>query len=127
MFYCWSQAVNSFSRAVHLNPEDTELREDDLDWAFTLLRKRERLDQERLKEKQTSAKTQTSGVKLTELKETVSEPLDELTDDSSGSDNVVEVYKNTGSNTETGTCDNDNVKKMHKLPYNYVQMRDFTS
>jgi len=37
-------AVKSFERAVHLNPADEELRRDDLDWAVSLLRDKQKLD-----------------------------------------------------------------------------------
>ena len=34
-------AVKSFQKAVHLNPDDEELRKDDLDWALGLLKKKD--------------------------------------------------------------------------------------
>ena len=38
-------AVKSFQRAVHLNPEDEELRREDLEWAVGLLRHSEQMKQ----------------------------------------------------------------------------------
>ena len=36
-------AVKSFQRAVHLNPDDEELRKEDLDWAVGLLKHSEQM------------------------------------------------------------------------------------
>jgi len=38
------QAVKSFSRAVHINPSNAELREDDLMWAVELVHRKASLD-----------------------------------------------------------------------------------
>ena len=34
-------AVKSFQKAVHLNPDDQDLRKDDLEWALSILKKRD--------------------------------------------------------------------------------------
>ena len=58
-------AVRSFERALHLNPADQELREDDLQWAVSLLREKQRQESE-----ETSVCGQTEGInsKLTKLR-----------------------------------------------------------
>ena len=40
-------AVKSFQKAVHLNPDDEELRKDDLEWALSILKQKdEKIDSE---------------------------------------------------------------------------------
>ena len=34
-------AVKSFQKAVHLNPDDEELRKDDLEWALSILKQKD--------------------------------------------------------------------------------------
>ena len=42
------QALKSFSRAVHINPANTELRNDDLMWAAELVHRKASLEREKL-------------------------------------------------------------------------------
>jgi len=56
-------AVTSFEKALHLNPGDQELRRDDLDWAVSLLRQRQRQTSE-----DTSQPTDNSSSNLIKLR-----------------------------------------------------------
>lgn len=105
------QAVQSFSRAVHLNPGDRELWEEDLLWSHSLLEKRKLLEQE--KQELEKAK---SGVAITEI-HSDGDDADEVREKN---ERKIEVYKYTsgGTNSASQTV-------IEKVPTNYVQMRDY--
>ncbi|XP_052774535.1 tetratricopeptide repeat protein 33-like [Mya arenaria] len=109
------KAIQSFSRAVHLNPANQELREDDLLWAVSLLWKRKKLEEDKIRQQEDLKKT--SGVKITEIKQSDCES--DVNEDTG--DTVVDIYRGTGNKLETDTKVNENIKR---LPSNYVQMRD---
>ena len=58
-------AVKSFQKAVHLNPEDEELRREDLEWAVGLLKHSEQM-KESLETTTTEAKGDISVVGQTD-------------------------------------------------------------
>ncbi|KAH3848885.1 tetratricopeptide repeat protein 33-like [Dreissena polymorpha] len=110
-------AVNSFSRAVHLNPDDKELWKDDLLWAYSLLQKREQLEGE--KEKQKEEMKVKAGVRITEIKEGNDINSAEACDLDKESCKTVSVCKNV-----TNIQKIDAGASVKKIPTNYVQMRD---
>lgn len=101
-------AVLSFSRAVHLNPGDKELWEEDLDWAFSLLKKHRKIEQQKRQE----LEQKSNGVKIVEL-ENVAQ----------ASSAVIPFKGNLTEHKSLPDNDKcfDNIKR---LPTNYVQMRD---
>lgn len=102
---------------MHLNPDDKELWEDDLLWAYSLLRKREQLEEEKRKEKE-EMKCK-ACVKITEIKHGDEvNAADECGPEEDGC-KIVSVCKHIGSIPKIDA--GDTVKK---LPTNYVQMRD---
>ena len=110
------QALKSFSRAVHLNPEDRELWEDDLMWANSLLLKKQRLDEE----KKLEMNQKNTGVTITELDNDESEACE-----TESSDNKLEIY--SGKQERHKFQDSGSTADaMKKLPNNYIQMRDPT-
>jgi len=93
--------MNSFSRAVHINPANTELREDDLMWAAELVRQKASLD------RAAAAPSNSSAVELDADGETVDE-------------NQFTVQHINSSNL----LDEPSAVELEKLPSNYVAMRN---
>ncbi|XP_045159179.2 tetratricopeptide repeat protein 33-like [Mercenaria mercenaria] len=103
-------AVDSFSRAVHLNPGSKELWEDDLMWAYSLLQKRQKLEEEK---KQILKEKFGGGVKIVEVGSDIDTDVD---DEEKAVDIYRQVHEQGGKKTEG--------KSLRNLPTNYVQMRD---
>ena len=107
--------MKSFSRAVHLNPGDRELWEEDLMWAHSLVQKREKLEEE--KELEKKRLNTVKPLTITEIgsEDTINvEPTIE---------NAVEVYKNSYSGSRTREFELEEMP-LKGIPSNYVQMRD---
>ena len=95
--------MKSFSRAVHINPANTEMREDDLMWAAELVRRKASLDQ--------AAAEAASNGSITEL-------------DADG-DSVKDDNQLTAQCTDScNLSPEQSAVEMEKLPSNYVIMRD---
>lgn len=101
--------MQSFSRAVHLDPGNKDLWEDDLMWAYSLLQKREKLQGERKQLLEGKEK----GVKIVEVENDIENDVD---DDGK----IVDIYRQVHEQGEVKTEE----KSIRKLPMNYIQMRD---
>jgi len=99
------QALKSFCRAVHLNPANTELLEDDLTWAAELVRRKASLEND----------------KEVESTSTCSENVIKLATDANGIEGDDQFVT-----LETSSCsslDEQFTPELEKLPPNYVAMR----
>lgn len=94
------QALKSFSRAVHINPEDADLREDDLNWAAELVHRKAQFDR--------AAVEAASSSDITEL-DADSTSIDSDNQLTSQHSNLPNKPFNVGLN---------------ELPLSYVAMRD---
>ncbi|WAR24747.1 TTC33-like protein, partial [Mya arenaria] len=83
-----------------------ELREDDLLWAVSLLWKRKKLEEDKIRQQEDLKKT--SGVKITEIKQSDCES--DVNEDTG--DTVVDIYRGTGNKLETDTKVNENIKRL---------------
>lgn len=101
------QAVKSFCRAVHLNPGEREVWEEDLSWACDLLAKKQRIQRELAETRQRADKTQ--GARVEDLENSsVCKDLER-----------VSSYKDIEEDSGGGLAENVNT-----IPSNYIVMRD---
>lgn len=100
-------AVQSFSRAVHLNPGDRDLWDNDLMWAYSLLEKRKKLEEEKRK----LLEENKSGVRIVEVGSDVEV-------DNEGK--AVDIYRHVHQQSKPSLGE----KTMENMPGNYIQMRD---
>ncbi|KAL3870104.1 hypothetical protein ACJMK2_042717 [Sinanodonta woodiana] len=107
-------ALRSFSKAVHLHPDDKELWEEDLLWAFSLINKKEQVTREKAQEEQKKQK-KCNSLTIQELD--AESGLD-------GANKSIQLYSSKGTNLSTERTEACNVKNIKRLPDNYVQMRD---
>ncbi|XP_064605867.1 tetratricopeptide repeat protein 33-like [Liolophura sinensis] len=108
------QAVISFSKAVHLNPVNSELWKEDLLWACSLLtRKINCLDPEK-----TPIQSLVKGATVTEL-DTTNSLIENSCDSVAEEANVVSSYVSDPSHLQQ-----DVQRSLKTLPANYVLMRD---
>ena len=106
------QAIKSFSRAIHLNPAEKELWEEDLQWAWSLLQKKQQLDEERRSQQNVGRIKITPVVDPGEFVESEEEEV---------GDREVDIYRNYGNKKQEKEGHSEGVKR---LPTDYVQMRD---
>ena len=104
--------MQSFSRAVHINPDNRELWEDDLQWACSLLQKRKILEEEK---KQVMEENNGGGVKIIEVGSDA-----DSDDDDDDDKKVIDIYTHV---TEHSSKNTDR-RSLKNVPTNYVQMRD---
>jgi len=98
------QAMKSFSRAVHINPADTELREDDLMWAAELVHRKASFDRAAAAAAINSSNTE----------------LDIDGDSAEDSSNQL-----TAQHMDSGNLPSEpSAVELEKFPSNYVIMRD---
>ena len=120
------QAILQFSRAVHINPADRDLWEEDLLWAQGLWLQKQRMSREQT-EHQNKEETANSTVTVTELD-------GELSDEEKAEEakKAVSVYQRTEcsevteDSTGSGTPADDRRERAVHLPAGYVKMRDVT-
>lgn len=104
----------SFSRAIFLNPDNTELWNDDLEWTLSLIKRKSHMNKKFEEEKQQSSKAT-----ITELRTGDGEQLPRLpqieTETESAEETRIDLYT---SKQEWTSC-----SSVNKLPQNYVLMR----
>lgn len=101
------QAIKSFSRALLINPAISELWTEDLQWACSLLQKKNSLVINNENEKVEPE----HKLKITELDSDMRNNSEDIDYDGAGAVSLDDVPKENG-------------RKLKKLPKNYVYMRD---
>merc|ERR1712004_922636 len=91
-------ALKTFCKAVHLHPIDKELWEEDIAWAYNLLKQKQAAEQERLKAEE---KLKTPACTIREL-----EDSEEGTD----SDDDSDIDSDIDSDLNSTSCDHKNAE-----------------
>lgn len=112
------QAIKSFSRAVHLNPADTELWNEDLRWSFKLLLKKNHVQQETESLLAVQSRHQHTKVLRGDSDEDSSEDEDNLIPQRT----IVDINAETKVNS--GAFGRSNIDNLSAIPSDYVLMRD---
>lgn len=114
------QAIKSFSRAVHLNPAETELWNEDLRWSAKLLHKKDCIQQET--ESLLSEQSQQLHLKMQRDSDDSNEDNSEDEDVLAARRTVVDVNAETKVNF--GAFRRNNINSLSAIPSDYVLMRD---
>ena len=118
------QAILQFSRAVHINPAEKELWDEDLRWAHNLWLQKRQLTKQQAEETEKNEKT--SSVSITELSNDSSQEkeIKQRWTERSHKLNDETIITST-SQSKLGASDKTDDDVIH-LPSGYVKMRDVT-
>lgn len=120
--------MKSFSRACHLKPDETELWEDDLNWARTLVQRKQKMTEEQQK---TEEQSSSSGVTITEINDDDDKDIEKCECRSENDKKTTSVVKrqfitHTSKRKKLRTEDSNSDELLNSLPKDYVQMRNYT-
>lgn len=119
-------ALKSFSRACHLKPDESELWEDDLIWARTLVKRKQKMDEDQQKTEEQSS----GGVTITEINDDDDENIEkcECRNENDMTTSVVkrQFITHTTRRRKHKTDDLNSDDLLNSLPKDYVQMRNYT-